>query len=158
MKTQYVVMNLNFQVRGILSNKDQLKRFKEQRDIEHYMIEELKSKQWIDMLHTEAMCVVDKYGMILFRDEYEYMLDNFALYLSDLEWLTTSLFNIEQDLKLDDDERKIITEFVKTLVGHLREYNAQLYEDNQTKDFPETESKFFKMKKVCEPSIGVYEY
>jgi hypothetical protein len=155
---QYIVLTRDYNLRGIIPTKRMKGLFQKQRNPGDYVIESTKNKQWIDMLHSDGRNTEEVYGYILFNDEHNYLMENFETYLKDLDWLVLALFStIEPVLKLEGEERKLINDFVEMVVLHLKGYREEFAEDFQTKDVPKTEDKFFRMEKIIEPVLGIFD-
>lgn len=159
MKAQYVVITPDNKIRGIIPSKELAKKFELQRNMKVYRLEELKEKRLIDMLHEDSRDTEDIYEFVMFKDEYVELLNQFDQIFMDIDMTLVKLFSmIKLMLNITNEERKIIEEFIKMVLDHLKRYGEEYNEDYQTKDVIDTEARFFNIEEIIKPILGVFDY
>lgn len=156
MKEHYVVLNNDGIIRAILS-KDEHKLFKTQRDMAGYRIESVDDPKIIKDLIKKGYSAELMNGYVVFSDENEYIIENLVDNISNLESLILKLINeILPIIKLDKNEMTILMDFIEIVIMHQKEYSEKSMECNIF-EYQMVNDRFFKMDKIIEPALGVFD-
>lgn len=142
----YAVLNFQNRVLGYLDGKDMLKRFKRERNMERYTVQEI-NQELADKMTKDGYDVSLYYGVILFESELEYFTESFDQLIIDIDCtLKNTVKDILPMLKLTDDEYNIIREFLRLIHDHTDNYIAELFESDGIEN--EDENRYFKVMEM----------
>lgn len=145
----YVVFNSERNFCGYTTKKEDVRRFKEQREMDQFHIMEINetdpdSQKLIQILKGSPEHMVYQYGFVMFPSEEEYFYLSFDQMIMDLY---QKLANIIKEcipyVKYEKEEEKILNDFLYKIFQHMEDYEESL---SDGMDDIEITDRFFKVE------------